>query len=173
MCISSVTTVITVTTVIEKSDRAVTIGTIKIGAVLSYLAYLKRKDKKLFTAVLQQILFLFLPISLLTKCAYPFRAIPLLPTSVGAASIALWHPPQFVVQPCTPAGEPAPLASLAEEDDNKVCLPAKRQPISNIGIGTGNAPFSTLQVKVRRQSAGTPHFDEQSSACLRDYWQTG
>ena len=93
VCSSSVTTVITVTTVIKKTDRAVTIGTIKIGAVLSYLAYLIGKDKKLFTAVSQQILFLFLPISLLTKCAYPFRAIPLLPTSVGAASIALWHPP--------------------------------------------------------------------------------
>jgi hypothetical protein len=42
-----------------------------------------------------------------------------------------------------------PLASLAEEE-NKVCLPAKWQPISNIGIGTGNAPFSTLQEKARR-----------------------
>ena len=38
MCISSVTTV---TTVIKKTDSAVTIGTIKSGAVLSYLAYLK------------------------------------------------------------------------------------------------------------------------------------
>ena len=84
MCSSSVTTVITVTTVIKKTDSTVTIGTIKIGAVLSYLAYLIGKDKKLFAAVSQQILFLFLPISLLTKCAYPFRAIPLLPTSVGA-----------------------------------------------------------------------------------------
>ena len=93
MCISSVTTVITVTTVIKKSDSTVTIGTIKIGTVLSYLAYLISKDEKLFAAVSQQIFFLFLPISLLTKCAYPFRAIPLLPTSVGAASIALWHPP--------------------------------------------------------------------------------
>ena len=83
MCISSVTTVITVTTVIKKTDSTVTIGTIKIGAVLSYLAYLIGKDKKLFAAVSQQIFFLFLPISLLTKCAYPFRAIPLLPTSVG------------------------------------------------------------------------------------------
>ena len=50
MCISSVTTVITVTTVIEKSDRAVTIVTIKIGAGLSSLAYLKREDEKLFAA---------------------------------------------------------------------------------------------------------------------------
>ena len=50
VCSSSVTTVITVTTVIEKSDRVVTIGTIKIGAGLSSLAYLKRKDKKLFAA---------------------------------------------------------------------------------------------------------------------------
>ena len=93
MCSSSVTTVITVTTVIKKSDSTVTIGTIKIGTVLSYLAYLISKDEKLFAAVSQQMLFLFLQISLLTKCAYPFRAIPLLPTSVGAASIALWHPP--------------------------------------------------------------------------------
>ena len=84
MCISSVTTVITVTSVIKKTDRAVTIGTIKIGAGLSYLTYLLSEDEKLFAAVSQQIFFLFLQISLLTKCAYPFRAIPLLPTSVGA-----------------------------------------------------------------------------------------
>ena len=84
MCSSSVTTVITVTTVIKKSDSTVTIGTIKIGAVLSYLAYLKREDEKLFAAVSQQMFFLFLQISLLTKCGFPFRAIPLLPTSVGA-----------------------------------------------------------------------------------------
>ena len=50
MCISSVTTVITVTTVIEKSDRAVTVGTIKIGAGLSSLAYLRIEDEKLFAA---------------------------------------------------------------------------------------------------------------------------
>ena len=117
MCISSVTTVITVTTVIKKTDRAVTIVTIKIGAVLSYLAYLKLKDKKLFAAVSQQMLFLFLQISLLTKCAYPFRAIPLLPTSVGAASIALWHPPQFAVQPCTQTGEPEPLILSAKGEN--------------------------------------------------------
>ena len=115
MCSSSVTTVITVTTVIEKSDRAVTIGTIKIGAVLSYLAYLMSDDEKLFAAVSQQIFFLFLPISLLTKCAYPFRAIPLLPTSVGAASIALWHPPALCGRSlCTDAGEPAPLTISAK-----------------------------------------------------------
>ena len=119
MCSSSVTTVITVTTVIKKTDRAVTIGTIKIGAVLSYLAYLKRKDEKLFAAVSQQIFFLFLPISLLTKCAYPFRAIPLLPTSVGAASIALWHPPVLCGQlPCTNAGEPAPLILSAKGENS-------------------------------------------------------
>ena len=93
VCSSSVTNVITVTTVIKKTDRAVTIGTIKIGTVLSSLAYLLSDDEKLFAAVSQQIFFLFLPISLLTKCAYPFRAIPLFPTLVGAASIALWHPP--------------------------------------------------------------------------------
>ena len=50
MCSSSVTNVITVTTVIEKSDRVVTIVTIKIGAVLSYLAYLRIEDEKLFAA---------------------------------------------------------------------------------------------------------------------------
>lgn len=50
VCSSSVTTVITVTTVIKKSDRAVTIVTIKIGAVLSYLAYLRIEDEKLFAA---------------------------------------------------------------------------------------------------------------------------
>ena len=68
--------------------------------------------------------------------------------------------------------DPGPPVSLAEEDDNKVCLPAKRQRSSTLGTGTGNAPFSTLQVKVRRQSAGTAHFDGQRSPCLRDYWQT-
>ena len=118
MCSSSVTTVITVTTVIKKTDRAVTIGTIKIGAVLSYLAYLMSDDKKLFAAVLQQILFLFLPISLLTKCAYPFRAISPLPTSVGAASIALWHPPAVCGRSlCTDAGEPAPLTISAKGEN--------------------------------------------------------
>ena len=51
VCSSSVTTIITVTTVIKKTDRAVTIGTIKIGTVLSSLAYLMSDDKKLFAAV--------------------------------------------------------------------------------------------------------------------------
>ena len=50
VCSSSVTTVITVTTIIEKSDRAVTVGTIKIGAGLSSLAYLMSDDEKLFAA---------------------------------------------------------------------------------------------------------------------------
>lgn len=50
VCSSSVTTVITVTTVIEKTDRAVTIVTIKIGAGLSSLAYLRIEDEKLFAA---------------------------------------------------------------------------------------------------------------------------
>jgi len=50
-----------------------------------------------------------------------------------------------------------PLASLAEEDDNKVCLPAKRQPISTIGIGTGNAPFSTLLTDYQLSS---PNFEK-------------
>lgn len=118
MCISSVTTVITVTTVIKKTDSAVTIGTIKIGAVLSYLAYLMCNDEKLFAAVSQQILFLFLQISLLTKCAFPFRAIPLLPTLVGAASIALWHPPAVCGRSlCTDAGEPAPLTQSAKGEN--------------------------------------------------------
>ena len=118
MCSSSVTTVITVTTVIKKTDSTVTIGTIKIGAVLSYLAYLLSEDEKLFAAVSQQIFFLFLQISLLTKCAYPFRAIPLLPTSVGAASIALRHPPALCgQQPCTDAGEPAPLILSAKGEN--------------------------------------------------------
>ena len=65
-----------------------------------------------------------------------------------------------------------PLASLAEEDDNKMCLPAKRQRSSTLGIGTVYTPFGSLQVKVRRQSADTAHFDGQRSPCLRDYWQT-
>lgn len=50
VCSSSVTTVITVTTVIRKTGRAVTIGTIKIGAVLSSLAYLRIEDEKMFAA---------------------------------------------------------------------------------------------------------------------------
>ena len=79
--------------------KTVTIVTIKIGAGLLSLAYLMSDDEKLFAAVSQQIFFLFLQISLLTKCAYPFRAIPLLPT-VGrsGASIALWHPPALCGQ---------------------------------------------------------------------------
>ena len=77
------------------------------------------EDEKLFAAVSQQILFLFLQISLLTKCAYPFRAIPLLPTSVGAASIALWHPPAVCGRSlCTDAGEPAPLDLSRKEKTN-------------------------------------------------------
>lgn len=56
--------------------KTVTIVTIKIGAVLSYLAYLKREDEKLFAAVSQQILFLVLPISLLTKSDSPFTILP-------------------------------------------------------------------------------------------------
>ena len=115
MCSSSVTNVITVTTVIKKTDRAVTIGTIKIGAGLSSLA---SNDEKLFAAVSQQILFLFLPISLLTKCGFPFRAIPLLPTSVGAASIALRHPPALCGRSlCTDAGGPAPLILSAKGEN--------------------------------------------------------
>ena len=50
VCSSSVTTVITVTTVIEKNGMAVTIVTIKIGAGLSSLAYLRIEDEKLFAA---------------------------------------------------------------------------------------------------------------------------
>ena len=50
VCSSSVTTVITVTTVIKKTDSTVTIGTIKIGAGLSSLAYLRIEDEKLFAA---------------------------------------------------------------------------------------------------------------------------
>ena len=50
VCSSSVTTVITVTTVIEKNGMAVTIVTIKIGAGLSSLAYLMSDDEKLFAA---------------------------------------------------------------------------------------------------------------------------
>ena len=90
------------------------------------------------------------------------------------ASIAAGCPPVPLKRvgdlPSQPArGRPhKPLASLAEEDDNKMCLPAKRQPISTLGIGTVNAPFSTLQVKLRRHLAPQSHFDEQSSACLRE-----
>ena len=73
MCSSSVTTVITVTTVIEKSDRAVTIVTIKIGAGLSSLAYLRIEDEKLFAA---DNIFFFLPIYLLTKSDSPFTILP-------------------------------------------------------------------------------------------------
>ena len=99
--------------------KTVTIVTIKIGAGLLSLAYLMSDDEKLFAAVSQQIFFLFLQISLLTKCAYPFRAIPLLPTSVGAASIALWHPPALCgQQPCTNAGEPAPLILSAKGENS-------------------------------------------------------
>jgi len=87
---------------------------------------------------------------------------------LSAASIVLWHPPQFAVQPCTPAGEPAPLASLAEEDDNKVCLPAKRQRSSTLGIGTVYTPLVVCRKKHGVICRRTAHFDEQSSACLRE-----
>ena len=95
-------------------------------------------------------------------------------TDSGHASIAGGSPEPSKLAPTMPArGVPRdPLASLAEEDDNKVCLPAKRQPISTLGIGTVYTPFGSLQEKVRRQSAGTAHFDGQRSPCLRDYCQT-
>ena len=39
----------------------------------------------------------------------------------SVASIALWHPPALCGQrPCTNAGEPAPLASLAEKEKQSV-----------------------------------------------------
>ena len=89
MCISSVTTVITVTTVIKKSDSTVTIGTIKIGAVLSYLAYLRIEDEKLFAA---DNIFLFASI-FAHKVGFAVHYFALATVGRSGASIALWHPP--------------------------------------------------------------------------------
>lgn len=89
VCSSSVTTVITVTTVIEKSDRAVTVGTIKIGAGLSYLAYLRIEDEKLFAADN-----IFLSASIFAhKVGFAVHYFALATVGRSGASIALWHPP--------------------------------------------------------------------------------
>ena len=89
MCSSSVTNVITVTTVIEKSDRVVTIVTIKIGAVLSYLAYLRIEDEKLFAA---DNIFLFASI-FAHKVGFAVHYFALATVGRSGASIALRHPP--------------------------------------------------------------------------------
>ena len=68
------------------------------------------------------------------------------------ASIAGGSPAEAVSLPHYRHGENPvnPLASLAEEDDNKLCLPAKRQRSSTLGIGTVYTPFGSLQEKARR-----------------------
>ena len=115
MCISSVTTVITVTTVIKKTDRAVTIGTIKIGAGLSYLAYLLSDDEKLFAAdtfSLSANIFahkVCLPVQSHTSFADLGRR--------GKHS-AVAPTRTLRVQPCTNAGEPAPLILSAKGENS-------------------------------------------------------
>jgi hypothetical protein len=115
VCSSSVTTVITVTTVIEKSDRAVTIGTIKIGAVLSYLAYLRIEDEKLFAADN-----IFLSASIFAhKVGFAVHYFALATVGRSGASIALWHPPALCGRSlCTQAGEPAPLILSAKGENS-------------------------------------------------------
>ena len=109
MCSSSVTTVI------KKTDRAVTIGTIKIGAVLSYLAYLMSDDEKLFAADN-----IFLSASFFAhKVGFAVHYFALATVGRSGASIALWHPPALCgQQPCTNAGEPAPLILSAKGENS-------------------------------------------------------
>ena len=115
VCSSSVTTVITVTTVIEKSDRAVTIGTIKIGAGLSSLAYLRIEDEKLFAA---DNIFLFASI-FAHKVGFAVHYFALANVGRSGASIALWHPPAVCGRSlCTDAGEPAPLILSAKGENS-------------------------------------------------------
>ena len=89
VCSSSVTTVITVTTVIEKNGMAVTIVTIKIGAGLSSLAYLRIEDEKLFAADN-----IFLSASIFAhKVGFAVHYFALATVGRSGASIALRHPP--------------------------------------------------------------------------------
>ena len=112
MCISSVTTVITVTTVIKKSDSTVTIGTIKIGAVLSYLM---SNDEKMFAADN-----IFLSASIFAhKVGFAVHYFALANVGRSGASIALWHPPAVCGRSlCTDAGEPAPLILSAKGENS-------------------------------------------------------
>ena len=99
----------------QKTDRAVTIGTIKIGAVLSYLAYLRIEDEKLFAA---DNIFLFASI-FAHKVGFAVHYFALATVGRSGASIALWHPPALCgQQPCTNAGEPAPLILSAKGENS-------------------------------------------------------
>jgi len=115
VCSSSVTTVITVTTVIEKSDRAVTVGTIKIGAGLSSFAYLRIEDEKLFAADS-----FFLSANIFAhKVGFAVHSFALATVGRSGASIALWHPPALCGRSlCTQAGEPAPLILSAKGENS-------------------------------------------------------
>lgn len=115
VCSSSVTTVITVTTVIEKNGMAVTIVTIKIGAGLSSLAYLRIEDEKLFAADN-----IFLSASIFAhKVGFAVHYFALATVGRSGASIALWHPPAVCGRSlCTNAGEPAPLILSAKGENS-------------------------------------------------------
>ena len=115
MCSSSVITVITVTTVIKKTDRVVTIVTIKIGAGLSSLAYLRIEDEKLFAADN-----IFLSASIFAhKVGFAVHYFALATVGRSGASIALWHPPAVCGRSlCTNAGEPAPLILSAKGENS-------------------------------------------------------
>ena len=115
VCSSSVTTVITVTTVIEKNGMAVTIVTIKIGAGLSSLAYLRIEDEKLFAADN-----IFLSVSIFAhKVGFAVHSFALATVCRSGASIALWHPPALCGRSlCTNAGEPAPLILSAKGENS-------------------------------------------------------
>ena len=112
VCSSSVTTVITVTTVIKKTDSTVTIGTIKIGAVLSYLM---SNDEKMFAADN-----IFLSASIFAhKVGFAVHYFALANVGRSGASIALWHPPAVCGRSlCTDAGEPAPLILSAKGENS-------------------------------------------------------
>ena len=75
--------------VIEKNGMAVTIVTIKIGAGLSSLAYLRIEDEKLFAADN-----IFLSASIFAhKVGFAVHYFALATVGRSGASIALWHPP--------------------------------------------------------------------------------
>ncbi len=95
--------------------KTVTIVTIKIGAGLSSLAYLRIEDEKLFAA---DNIFLFASI-FAHKVGFAVHSFALATVGHSGASIALWHPPALCgQQPCTNAGEPAPLILSAKGENS-------------------------------------------------------
>ena len=95
--------------------KTVTIVTIKIGAGLSSLAYLRIEDEKLFAA---DNIFLFVSI-FAHKVGFAVHYFALATVGRSGASIALWHPPALCGRSlCTNAGEPAPLILSAKGENS-------------------------------------------------------